>query len=109
MNFVHTIVLATVVGDVVIMGTPSAAVSALLSPAGDICCRYLCTFSGIVSVSILSIVTKGCCISKCAMGVSVYNKKVHLILKKMKSIAKKCALCSYLMWKNLHLIHAVIV
>ena len=64
MDFVHIIVLATVVGDVM-MGTPSVTVGALLGAAGDIFYRYLCTSSGIVSVGILSTVTKGCygCVS----------------------------------------------
>ena len=74
--------LATVVGDVVIVGAPSVAVGALLGAAEDICCRNLCTSSGIVSVSILSTVTKGHCASNGAMGVSVYNENVHSILKK---------------------------
>ena len=76
-DFVHTIMLATVVSDVVIKGATSVAVSALLGAAGDICYSYLCTSSGIVSVDILSTVTKGCCTSNGATGVSVYNENVH--------------------------------
>ena len=76
-DFVCTIVLATVVGDVVMVGAPSAAVAALLGAAGDICCRYLCTSSGIVSVGILSNVTKSCCTSKGATGILVYKENVH--------------------------------
>ena len=79
MDFVCTIVLATVEGDVVIMGTPSAAVSALLGAAGDICCRYLCTSSCVVSVSILSTVTKGTLNG---------TLKCTLNSEKIKSIAK---------------------
>ena len=74
-EFVHTIVLVVVV---VVVGTPSAAVGAVLDGAGVICSRYLCTSAGVVSASNLSKVTMGCYASKGATGVSVCNKNVYI-------------------------------
>ena len=75
MDFVCTIVLFVVI---VVVGIPSAAVGALLGSAGDICCRYFCTSSCVVSAGNLSTVTIGCCTSKGATGSSVCNKNVYI-------------------------------
>ena len=74
-DFVHTIVLVVVI---VVVGIPSTAVGALLGGAGGICCRYFCTSSCVVSAGNLSTVTIGCCASKGATGMSVYNKNVYI-------------------------------